>query len=76
MENSFKDLHLRFQSKGFSSIEIKAIIKDVLKALGNGGHRSRSAVNREMEDLGWGIGIIDSVTYNLAKSQILFGTNE
>jgi hypothetical protein len=68
MKNIREDLHLRLQSKGFTPNEIHGIIDEVLKFLGNGKHRTRSALNRELEDLGWGIEIIDPATYKLTNT--------
>jgi hypothetical protein len=68
MQNSLEELHLRLKAKGFTPVEIQGLTKDVLIVLSNGRHGTRDAVNREMEDLGWGIEILDKVTYNLANS--------
>ena len=68
MQNRLEELHLRFRAKGFMPVEIQGLTKDVLKILGNVRPCSREAVNREMEDLGWGIEIIDIATYKLANS--------
>jgi hypothetical protein len=70
MENRLDDLFLRFQIKGFMPIEIPGLIKDVLNILGNGGFSTITAVNQEMEDLGWGIEIMDNVTYELVNSLV------
>jgi len=66
--NRLTDLFLRFQTKGFMAIEIPGLIKDVFNIFGNGGYCSITAVNQEMEDLGWGIEIIDNVTYESINS--------
>jgi hypothetical protein len=70
MENILEALHLNLQSKGFTLNEIQGIIDDVLKFLDNGKHRTRSALNRELEDLGWGIEIIDPAVYKLTNTII------
>jgi hypothetical protein len=51
-------------------IEIQGLVEDVIKILSDGKHYTRNAVNREMEELGWGIQIMDKITYNLANSLI------
>lgn len=70
MENRLDDLFLKFQTKGFMPIEIQGLIKDVFNILGNGGYCSIAAVNQEMEELGWGIEIMDNVTYELVNSLV------
>ena len=70
MENRLDDLFLRFQTKGFMPIEIPGLIKDVFNILDNGVYCTITAVNQEMEDLGWGIEIIDNVTYELVNSLV------
>lgn len=70
MENRLDDLFLRFQTKGFMPIEIPGLIKDVFNILNNGRYCTIAAVNQEMEDLGWGIEIMDNVTYELANSLV------
>jgi len=68
METRLEDLYLRFQNKGFMHVEIKGLMEDVFKTLGNRRYYNRAAVNQEMEDLGWGLDIMDRVTYELASS--------
>ena len=68
MENRLNDLSLRFQIKGFILIEISGLIKDIINILDKGRYCTRTEVNQELEDLGWGIGIMDKVTYELLNS--------
>ncbi len=68
MENGLDDLFLRFQIKGFLPIEISGLIKDVSCALDNHKYVTLTDINRELEELGWGIDIIDNVTYELISS--------
>ena len=70
MENRLDDLFLRFQTKGFMPIEIPGLIKDVFSILGDDEYYTLTAVNQEMEDLGWGIGIVDDITYELVNSMV------
>ena len=68
MENRLNDLFLRFQTKGFMSIEIPGLIQDVFNIIGKGRYCTITAANQELEDLGWGIEIMDYVTYELINS--------
>jgi hypothetical protein len=68
MENGLDDLFLRFQIKGFLPIEISGLIKDVSCTLNNHKYFTLTDINRELEELGWGIDIIDNVTYELISS--------
>jgi hypothetical protein len=68
MENRLDDLFLRFQTKGFMSIEIPGLIQDVFNIIGKGRHCTITDANQELEDLGWGIEIMDNVTYQLISS--------
>jgi hypothetical protein len=68
VENRLDDLFLRFQTKGFMPIEIPGLIKDVCNIIDNGEYCTITAVNQEMEDLGWGIEIMDNITYELVTS--------
>jgi hypothetical protein len=49
-------------------IEISGLIQDIFNMLGKGRYCTITNVNRELEDLGWGIGIMDNVTYELINS--------
>ena len=68
MENRLNDLFLRFQAKGFMSIEIPGLIQDVFNIIGKGRYCTITDANQELEDLGWGIEIMDNVTYELINS--------
>ena len=70
MQNRLDDLFLRFQAKGFMPIEISGLFQDVFNIIGKGRYCTITDANQELEDLGWGIEIIDRVTYNLAKALI------
>ena len=70
MKNRLDDLSLRFQTKGFMPIEISGLIKDVFNIIGNGRYYTMSVVNQELEDLGWGIGIMDNDTYEMIYSLV------
>ncbi len=68
MENILDDLSLRFQTKGFMPIEIPGLIQDLFNMLGKGRYFTITYVNKELEDLGWGLEIMDNVTYELINS--------
>ena len=68
MENRLDDLFLSFQTKGFMPIEIPGLIQDVFNMLDKGRYCTISNINKELEDLGWGIEIMDNVTYELITS--------
>ena len=70
MENRLDDLFLRFQTKGFMSIEIPGLIQDVFNIIGKGRYCTIINANQELEDLGWGIEIVDDVTYELVNSMV------
>ena len=68
MGNRLDDLFLSFQSKGFIPIEIPRLIQDVYNLIGKDRYGNITYVNKELEDLGWGIEIMDNVTYDLMNS--------
>ena len=68
MKCRLNDLFLRFQIKGFMPIEISELVKDVLDIVDNRGLCTLTTFNQELEDLGWGINIMDRVTYELITS--------
>jgi len=68
MENRLDDLFLRFQTKGFMLIEIPGLIQDVFNIIGKGRYCTITDTNIELEDLGWGLEIMDNVTYDLINS--------
>ena len=70
MKNRLDDLSLRFQTKGFMPIEITGLIKDVFNIIGNDRYYTMNVVNQELEDLGWGIGIMDNDTYEMIYSLV------
>ncbi len=68
MENRLSDIFLSFQTKGFMPIEIPGLIQDVFNMLGKGRYSNITDVNQELEDLGWGLEIMDNFTYDLINS--------
>ena len=65
MEKIFDNLTMRLGDKGFLPIEISRLIKDVLNIINLKAHNAIIDVNKELEQLGWGIQIMDHYTYEL-----------
>jgi hypothetical protein len=70
MENRLDDLFLRFQTKGFIPIEIPGLMKDVFDVFNNPIYLTVADINRELEDLGWGIEIMDDATFELMNTLV------
>jgi hypothetical protein len=70
MDLELNDLLERFKTKGFMVIELPGLVKDVLNIVSTGGYSTITSIDQELEDLGWGIGIMDNVTYELVTSLI------
>jgi len=68
MEIRLNDLFQRFKTKGFMPVEISGLVKDVFNIIGNSGYSAITTIDQELEDLGWGIGIMDNVTHELVTS--------
>jgi len=68
MENRLGNLFLSFKKKGFMSIEIPGLMQDVFNITGKGRYCTIIDANQELEDLGWGLEIMDNVTYELINS--------
>ena len=68
MENRLDDLFLNFKKKGFMPIEIPGLIQDVFNIMGKGRYCAITDANQELENLGWGIEIMDNITYELINS--------
>ena len=70
MQNRLNNLFVRFKTKGFLSIEIPDLVKDALNLVGSEKYFSINDVNYELEELGWGIGVMDYETYGLITALI------
>ena len=70
MGDRLSDLFLRFQIKGFMPIEIPDLLKDVLDIMDNRELSKITAIDQELEELGWGINIMDNSTYELITSLV------
>jgi hypothetical protein len=68
MEIRLNDLFQRFKTKGFMPVEIPGLMKDVFNILGKGRYCTITDINQELEELGWGIEIMDNTTYELINS--------
>jgi hypothetical protein len=70
MGDRLSDLFLRFQIKGFMPLEIPELVKDVLDIMENRGLCTLATIDHELEELGWGIDIMDNSTYELIASLV------
>jgi hypothetical protein len=68
MGDRLNDLFLRFQIKGFMPIEIPGLVKDVLDIMDHRELCTITTLDQELEELGWGINIMDNTTYELITS--------
>jgi hypothetical protein len=68
--DGLNDLFLRFQIKGFMPIEIPGLVKDVLHIMENQDLCSIKTIDQELEELGWGINIMDNKTFELITSLV------
>jgi len=68
MEDRLNDMFLRFQIKGFMPIEIPKLVKDVLDIMDNREFCMITTIDQELEELGWGINIMDNTTYGVITS--------
>ena len=75
MEKRLNDLFLRFKTKGFIPIEITGLIKDVFNIIGKGETCSITTINQELEDFGWGVGVMDNVTNLLITSLLEYNSS-
>ena len=68
MGDRLKDVVMRFKIKGFMPIEIPELVKDVLDIMDHRKLFTMATVDQELEELGWGIDIMDNSTYELIAS--------
>jgi hypothetical protein len=62
------DLFQMFKTKGFIDIEIPELLKDIVNIISSSGNSEITTINQELEDLGWGIGIMDNVIHKRITS--------
>jgi len=65
-----QELVNRLESIGFIPIEVPALVTDMVRIARGHPLRSIDAVNQELEDLGWGIRILDGTAYGLLISLV------
>jgi dynactin complex subunit len=70
MDIKLNDLFLRFLTKGFMPIEIPELVKDVLDIVKYREPCTMTTIDQELEELGWGINIMDNATYELITSLV------
>jgi len=70
MGDRLSDLFLRFQIKGFMPLEIPELVKDVLDIMEHRELCTMATIDQELEELGWGIDIMDNSTYELIASLV------
>ena len=68
MEIRLNDLFQGFKTKGFMPIEIPGLVKDAFNIISNSEYSAITTIDQELEDLGWGIGVMDNVTHKLITS--------
>jgi hypothetical protein len=68
MDLKLNGLLERFKTKGFMTIELPGLLKDVLNIVSTDGYSTITTIDQELEDLGWGIGIMDKITHELITS--------
>ena len=70
MISRLNNLSLIFQTKGFLPIEMTGLIKDAFAILDTNEYCTLTEVNQELESLGWGIEILDKVTYAILEDLV------
>ena len=63
MDALISTLRQEFDRKGLYSELLPGLLKDIEVFFGNHNHHSLHRLNLELEDLGWGIGVIDQQIY-------------
>ena len=70
MEEEFDQLTALFEGSGLPSLEIQYLIADVARIIQENSYHTIDSVNRELEDLGWGIDPLDDGSYDLLRSSL------
>jgi hypothetical protein len=63
MRGKFTELLLSLKNKGFSNIEVAGFLSDFRDLIPRKGILPLNSVNLELENLGWGVHIIDMALY-------------
>jgi hypothetical protein len=64
------DLFMMFQTKGFMPIELPELVKDIFEIMDKCRNCTITAIDQELEELGWGLNIMDNATYELITSLV------
>jgi hypothetical protein len=75
MEKLSKTLTDRLMKKGFSPVEIPELINDLILLLRQCENRTTAYVNQELENLGWGVQLLDESLFKEIVSHLV-GTDE
>ena len=70
MEEEFDQLVALFEGSGLPFLEIQYLIADVARIIQENSDYSIDMVNRELEDLGWGVDTLDDQAYGLMQSAL------
>ena len=70
MENKLDNLFQKFSKKGFLPIEVPGLVKDAVRLFENDLNCSIATVDQELEELGWGIGVMDDEAYKLIAALV------
>ncbi len=68
MNEAIEKLGNCLERKRFLPIECEGMIQDIIDFIRNRGHPSITALNQEMEVLGWGVGVKEEELYELEKN--------
>lgn len=63
MKDKFTDLLFRFNNKGLSNIEVAGFLSDFRNLKQRQGIPPLHHANLELENLGWGVSIMDTALY-------------
>lgn len=55
----------RLSPKGITPLALPRFLKDILYIIGEGSDFSPSYINTRLENLGWGVSVIDQHTFDL-----------
>ena len=66
--NRLSDLFTMFKTKGFMPIELPELVKDIFEIMDQCKNCTITSIDRELEELGWGLNIMDNTTYELITS--------
>ena len=68
--NRLSDLFTMFKTKGFMPIELPELVKDIFEIMDQCKNCTITAIDRKLEELGWGLNIMDNATYELITSLV------